>query len=95
MNDELDWSIAQESESPRDRAKGRWHALLVERFVQGRDREVDYELIDHDESLDADEGLEGSWRERNFFLPVFSGTLWRSAVAFSACWVARAGLEEE
>ena len=34
--------------------KERWHELLAERFVSGRDENFDYKLVDEDEALDGD-----------------------------------------
>jgi Coiled-coil domain containing protein (DUF2052) len=70
----VDWSIAAILDTDRtnrvshdvakSQAEARWHDLIAERFVHGRDDEFDYHCVDTDETLDADEGVAGTWTER-------------------------------
>lgn len=70
----LDWSIAQDPSAAgsgagdasvaKALAESQWRALIAERFVHGLDDEFEYALVDADETLDADEGVVGTWTDR-------------------------------
>ena len=74
LDEDTDWTIAPieiaiAPDQPNQDvfkayAQAQWQARIAERFVQGRDDDFDYSVVDGDEQLDGDEGVEGSWMER-------------------------------